>query len=292
MEQHQSKLLGRIGRRVRRRRNQLELTFVDLAARSGLSRRFISDVEAGRANISIIKLQMLADALKMPLDGLLRPVEEGPKFALIRLLESCSDEQAARALDVIEITLGHRRPGIIALLGLRGAGKTSVGSALAKAWGLPFVELAEQIESLAGMPLGDIFTLHGEAYYRRLELRSLSELVVLGQPCVVALPGGIVGSEASRTLIAESCISIWLRAKAEDYWARVFSQGDTRPMRGRHDAMADLRALVKQRDPLYAAADLTVDTSGKALAQVVWAVQVALKNLRSSVGSAGTRTKN
>ncbi len=223
---------------------------------------------------------MLAEALQTPLDGLIKPIEEGPKIALVRLLESCSDEQAARVLEVIEITLGHRRPGMIALLGLRGAGKTSVGAALGEALGLPFVELADQIELLAGMPLGDIFTLHGEAYYRRLELRSFSELVVSGQPCVVALPGGIVGSEASRTLIAESCTSIWLRAEAEDYWARVFSQGDTRPMRGRHDAMADLRALVKQRHPLYAAADLTVDTSGIALAQVVWAVQVALKDLR------------
>ncbi|MCP4806907.1 MAG: helix-turn-helix domain-containing protein [Proteobacteria bacterium] len=269
-------LTRRIGSRVRLRRIELGQPVRVVAERSGLSARFLADVESGKANISITRLSQLADALELPLTALLQPGGAGPRARIDSLLAACSDAELRQALGVLEVALGRKTPRIVALLGIRGAGKSTVGQALAGELQLPFVELDQTIEALAGMRIGDIFTMHGEAYYRELELKAFAELVAEGTPCVVALPGGVVGSEAARKLIREGCTSVWLKAEALDYWNRVFATGDTRPMEGRSDAMDQLQALIRQRAPLYEDVDLTIDTSGRTLADVVTEVLAGL----------------
>lgn len=269
--------LALVASRVRARRSELSLTLKQLAERSGLSPRFLSDVESGKTNISVGRLGDLAGALDVGLIWLLRPVAGDARASLDSLLVDCTEAELRRLVDVIEVALGRRHPKIVALLGIRGAGKSTVGADLSEVLDLPFVELAGRIEARAAMSLGDIFTLHGEAFYREIELSCFADLVQEGCPCVVALPGGIVTSDAAQTLLRSSCTSVWLRATAEVYWDRVFAQGDTRPMAGHANAMADLRSLVKQRNPLYARADLVVDTAKVSPEQVVAAVVAGLE---------------
>ncbi len=269
-------LQKRIGSRVRQRRMDLGYTLRILAERAGLSARFLSGLEAGRANISIGRLSQLAAALDLPLGTLIRPEQVGVRRAVEELLARCTPEELEGILSVIEIILRRRTPPIIALLGIRGAGKSRVGALLAAELRLPFVELTERVEARAGLPLGDVFTLYGEGRYRALELECFTELIEAGERCVVAMPGGVVSSPEAMTLLAGCCTSVWLRATAEDYWDRVFAQGDTRPMVGRSDPRAELRALIRRRDPLYARADIVVDTSGLDPSQVTRSVLTAL----------------
>ncbi len=268
--------LQRIGSRVRGRRAELGLTVRQLAERSGLSPRFLSDVEWGKSNISVSRLTQLAEALELPLLALLRPTYGDARQRVDALIASCTEPELERLVRVIEVALGRRSPPIVALIGVRGAGKSAIGQGLAARLELPFVELAYRIEARAGMPLGDVFTLHGQAFYRTIELECFVDLVDAGQPCVVALPGGIVTSEQAMDLMRSSCTSVWLRATAELYWERVFAQGDTRPMSGRTHAMADLRALMARRAPLYEQADLVVDTSNASIEEAVTTVVAAL----------------
>jgi len=248
----------------------LGLSIKAVAERAGMSSRFLSEVEAGRGNIAIGRLNNLAGALELPMVSLIRPLSAGgARHAIEELLAGCSDDELTQLLGLLEVARGKRVPRVIGLLGVRGSGKSTVGAALADELGISFVELARRIEEQAGMPLGDLFSLHGEAYYRRLEQKCLTDLVTSGEACVAALPGGIVGNADAFQLIRETCYSVWLRARVEDYWERVFAQGDTRPMAGREDAMADLEALVAHRDPLYRQADHIVETSGMPVDEIV-----------------------
>lgn len=255
-------LLRRIGSRARHRRGELGLSIKALAERAGMSPRFLSDVEAGRGNIAVGRLDNLADALEMPVVSLLQPTAGSVRSSIDELLAGCSEAELAPLLSVLEAARGKRVRKVIALLGVRGAGKSTVGRALAKQLGLPFVELVAQIEELAGMPLGELFDLHGTGYYRRLEHRCLTDLLTSGRACVAALPGGIVSRPDAFQLVRETCHSVWLRAEPQDYWERVHAQGDTRPMAGREDAEAELQALIAQRNPLYRQAEHVVETSG------------------------------
>ena len=276
-----AQLLKRVGNRVRRRRLDLGLSIKGVAQRAAMSPRFLSDVEAGRGNIAIGRLSNLACALDLPLVSLVKPAApQGARELLDELFAECSDAELANLLRLIQVARGKKAPAVIALLGVRGSGKTTVGSTLADKLGVPFVELARHIEAQASMPIGDIFSLHGEAYYRRVEQKCLVDLFQSGQSCVAALPGGIVGSPDALQLIRESSYSVWLRASVEDYWARVFAQGDTRPMDGRQDAMADLKALVAAREPLYRQADRVIETSGIPVDQVVSALLADLGEIR------------
>lgn len=263
-------LLETIGSRVRKQRRDLGLRASDLASLSGLSARFISDVERGKGNISICRLNDIAAALKRPLRSLL-PIAEPthPRSEIHALLEDCSDVELKRVLSLIGLVLGRERPRAIALLGIRGAGKTTVGSALGEALDVPFVELMSRIEELAGMPQASIFSFHGEGYFRRLELQALTELLASEENCVVALPGSVVTHTEAFELVKESCFSIWLRATPEEYLERVYAQGDTRPMEGCADAMVELCRLVEARTPLYEQADLSLDTSDQSVEAMV-----------------------
>lgn len=233
MDDAREHLLEELGRAVRERRNERGLTLRELSEKAGVSTRFLADLEAGRGNISVLRLHDVAVALGTTASALL-------------------DAEARRA---------KRGPRTIALLGLRGAGKSTIGPRLAEALGVPFVELDDRIEEAAGLSLTELFALHGEGYYRRLETQCLSALIALGRPFVVALSGGVVQNEEAFRLARAHCTTVWLRARPEDHMQRVLAQGDRRPIAGRADAMAELQAILAAREPQYRQADVTVDTS-------------------------------
>jgi XRE family transcriptional regulator, aerobic/anaerobic benzoate catabolism transcriptional regulator len=245
-------VLVALSHRARHLRQQNGLTLRALADRSGLSLRFLMDVEAGRGNISVRRLADLASALQT---------------TAADLVSAHDDEPSARP---------------IALLGLRGAGKTTVGRRLARRLRRRFVELDKQIEARAGLTLGEIFSLHGEDYYRRLERDTLIDLVALQQPLVVTVGGGLVTAPDTYALLLRQTTTIWLKARTEDYWNRVIRQGDRRPVDQHPQAREALRQLVVRREPLYARADITVDTSALTPAA---AVERALHQLERPHGS-------
>jgi XRE family aerobic/anaerobic benzoate catabolism transcriptional regulator len=227
-------MLDVLGERVRRRREALGLTQRALAAKAGLSLRFLAQLEAGEGNISLKRFAELARALGVSAAALLAEAEgQGEPAAAPR----------------------------VALVGLRGAGKSTVGARLAKRLGVPFVELDAEVEKAAELPLAQIFELHGEAYYRRLERETLRRVLAEHDAFVLATGGSIVGDRDTWRLLRERAVTVWLRAKPEDHWNRVIQQGDERPMRKNPHAFAELRALLTAREPLYATAHHTVDTS-------------------------------
>jgi XRE family aerobic/anaerobic benzoate catabolism transcriptional regulator len=276
MEQQQ-RLLQMVGERVRAQRLRRGERIADLATRSDLSPRYVSDVERGKGNISIGRLDAIAKALEVPLRTLLPSAErKGARAQIDTWLDDCSAQEMQRISTLISLVVGRQRSGVIALLGIRGAGKSSIGRALAVALNLPFIELVNEIEALAGMEQSAIFSFHGESYYRRLELRALTVLISSGRPVVVALPGGVVTHSEAFDLIKASTQSVWLRATPEEYLERVYAQGDLRPMDGHDNAMEALHAMVALRDPLYTQCDLSVNTSDASISELVNRIQEAL----------------
>jgi XRE family aerobic/anaerobic benzoate catabolism transcriptional regulator len=239
-------LLAALGRRVRAYRLARGWTLRDVAERSGVSPRFLVQLESGRGNISVRRLADVARALDTTPAALL------------------TDTDAPA-------------PEIVALLGLRGAGKTTVGRRLARRRRVPFVELDRRIEEAAELTLAEVFSLHGEDYYRRLEREVLQEVLSEGRPLVLATGGGIVASPDTFGMLRRSATTVWLRARPEDHWNRVVRQGDRRPMADHPQAMADLRTLLSAREPLYSLADHVVDTSQSSIARVVETIDRALK---------------
>ena len=276
-------LLG-IGDRVRQQRGKLGLRISDLADLSGLSARYISDLERGKANISIRKLSEVAVALRLPVKALVPAGEKThPRKTIDSMLEDCSEEELQRVLALIGLVLGKERPRVVAMLGIRGAGKSTVGRALAEELSIPFVELKSRIETLAGIPQSAIYSFHGERYHRRLEFQALTDILSKEETCVVALPGGIVAHAEAFELVKESCLSIWLRATPEEYLGRVYAQGDTRPMESCTDAMVELRRLVEERAPLYQQATISLDTSGKSVEEMVASLSQSLEGRMMTV---------
>jgi XRE family transcriptional regulator, aerobic/anaerobic benzoate catabolism transcriptional regulator len=276
-------LLARLGAAVRDQRARRGWTLRRLAEASGLSLRFVSQLEGGQANIAIGRLAQVADAVGVPLPSLLDPnagQEHGPADRIAALLRGRSPAELERCRLLLERELAAGGRRVVALLGLRGAGKSTLGPGLADALEVPFVELDQEVEREAGLSLTELFSLHGEQYYRELEVRVLGELLEAGRPCVVALSGGVVHNEEAFALVRERCLTVWLKAKPEDHMQRVLAQGDRRPIDRSHsrDAMAELRRLLARREPLYRQAEVVVDTSrqgGRSLAALRQAVSDA-----------------
>ncbi|PIE25628.1 MAG: transcriptional regulator [Planctomycetota bacterium] len=228
-----------LGAVVRARRGAEGLSRKVFAERSGLSERFLAQVEAGQANPSLASLCQLAGACRLAADELLALASERP-----------ADEQA------------------IALLGLRGAGKSAVGHRLARELQLDFVELDQEVEREAGLSVAELFELHGEASFRRRERETLRRLLHERGRLVLATGGGIVCEAETFELLRRHCRTVWLRATPEEHWRRVVAQGDLRPMEGNRRAFDELCAILLEREPLYERAELTVETSGQSVSQV------------------------
>lgn len=253
-------LLIDIGRRVRARRQALGLTLKSTASRAGLSPRFVSQIEAGLGNVAVGRLSALATALEVPLTALLED-RSAPVDHMLRLLEGRSEREQLAALEATRASLSSGQVSVVALLGMRGAGKSTVGPLLAPRLQARFVELDEAVEAEAGLSVAEIFALHGESFYRRLEHRCLRELLDRGARVVVAPSGGIVSDDAAWTLLREECVTVWLRARPEEHMSRVVAQGDHRPMSQSEAPMVELRAILAARTPRYEQASVTVSTS-------------------------------
>ncbi|HKV42960.1 MAG TPA: shikimate kinase [Blastocatellia bacterium] len=270
-QDNKSGLLKELGSRVRAARLESNLTIRELAERSDISIRFVVQLESGHANISIAGLTRVSEALGRPLQDIV-PVP--PETGTVRsevwriLLQSSEDDLQAFHRWLIERT-GRPASNFIAIIGLRGAGKSTMGPMLADRLGTEFVEVDGLIERAAGMSLGEIFMVHGEEYYRRLEREALVKLFAHSRRCVLAPGGSIVTDTGSWEMVRRRCFTIWLHATPQEFIRRLKRQGDTRPMKGSSSAIVELKSILARREPLYAEADLTVKTTAKSPSAVL-----------------------
>lgn len=259
-------LLTSLGQKVREARARRGLTRRQLADASGVSERFLAQLEAGSGNVSVLNLKRIADALQVSLADLVaqRAGESAELDLLSRFLQRLPDATLAELRARLMRELGNAdasRRQRIALVGLRGAGKSALGARLAKKLAIPFIELDREIEREAGTSLNEIFLLYGKDGYRRHERRCLEQLLLREERAVIATGGSIVSEAATYELLLATCFTVWLKAAPEQHMARVMAQGDFRPMAGNREAMSDLRRILYAREPLYRRADVTVDTS-------------------------------
>lgn len=279
--------LAALGERTRALRARRGLTRKGLAKAAEVSERHLANVEMGVGNASVQFLRQLAQALNCSLAELVGDeTASSPEWLMIReLLRGRGDAELAQARGALAAMFGApasqaARRQRIALIGLRGAGKSTLGRALAEGWKLPFVELNRSIEALAGCTLPEIHSLYGPAAYRRYERRALEETIQRFPRAVIATPGGIVSDPATFNLLLAHCYTVWVRATPEEHMGRVLAQGDTRPMDGNGgnaEAMNDLRRILESRAAFYSKADAVFDTSQMS-------VDAALNALREQLG--------
>ncbi|HEY6235373.1 MAG TPA: helix-turn-helix transcriptional regulator [Candidatus Elarobacter sp.] len=267
--------LTALGDRVRELRARRGMTRKILARDSGVSERYLAQLETGQGNASLAILRRVARALDVPLESLVADAPE-PSAELtqsVELLRRLGPGRLAEARALLVTTFGEAdaegRAGRIALIGLRGAGKTTLGAALAERLGVPFIELDREIERESGVSLATIFDFYGQAGFRRMERRCLERIIETQPRLVVATGGSIVSEPATFERLLAACFTIWLRAAPAEHMERVIAQGDMRPMAGNRESMADLQRILANREPLYRRADATVDTSGKAPRETV-----------------------
>ena len=239
-QQQEAAYLARLGERVRAWRTEHGMTRKALALASGVSERYLAQLEAGQGNISVLLLRKVARAMGVAIERLVHE-EQSPQ-------------------------------GRIALLGLRGAGKSTLGRKLADALGLPFVELDREVEKEAGAKLAEVFAMYGQDAFRRFERRALERVLEQSERAVIAAGGSLVTDAQTYELLLERCVCVWLKASPQEHMQRVIGQGDMRPFRGkegqgRSAALDEIRKLLSDRERLYGRADATVDTSGKTVRQ-------------------------
>ncbi len=226
--------LLQLGERVRAWRSEHGTTRRALASASGVSERFLAQLEAGQGNISVLRLRELARAMGMPLEALVREPE---------------------------------KKRLVALIGLRGAGKSTLGAKLAESLKLPFVELDKEVEKEAGAELGEVFAMYGQDAFRRFERRALERVLAQHERAVIAAGGSLVTAADTYKQLLAKCFCIWLKTRPEEHMARVIAQGDMRPFKGRSAALDEIKKLLEDRESLYARADATLETSGKTVRQ-------------------------
>lgn len=265
-------VLVALGERARALRSRRGLTRKALALAADVSERHLANLEHGVGNASILVLAQIAAALQCPLAELIGDVTtSSPEWLLVRELLDGRDEATLRRVRVaVGELLGTgggnaARSSRIALIGLRGAGKTSLGRMLADELGFPFIEMSREIEQLAGCGIAEIQALYGVGAYRRYERRALEELVQIHPEAVIATPGGLVSDAATFNLLLAHCTTVWLQAAPEDHMKRVMAQGDLRPMAASREAMEDLKGILAGRAAFYSKAEYKLDTSAQPL---------------------------
>jgi len=261
--------LEQLGQRVRTMRALHGMSRKVLAKVSGISERYIAQLESGKGNVSIVLLRRVSDAMGAHLEDLIPANEPAPDWPVIRdLVRKATANQIAQAKDVLSGQASGasalRRTSFagIALIGLRGAGKSTLGKMLARKIGWSFVELNKEIEAQNGLSVAEIIALYGQEGFRRMEQAALGQLLARKELMVLATGGGIVSEPLTFDLILSSFYTIWLKAEPEEHMARVRGQGDLRPMADDRSAMAELRTILLSREPLYARASAVVDTAG------------------------------
>ena len=280
----ESDQLRMLGDRVRQARARRGMSRKLLAGHSGVSERYLAQLEKGQGNISILLLRRIAQALDLPLETL---VLEGPEppvelAYMLELLRRLPVEELKRARQFLLEQFGGvdsvSRRRRIALIGLRGAGKSTLGALLGERLKVPFIELDRLIEEQAGVPLNEIFDLRGQSGFRRLERFCLEQVLERFPRFVLATSGSLVSEPATYERLLTSCIAIWLRTTAQEHMARVVAQGDMRPMAGNPEALADLERILTSREALYRRADEVIDTSGYTVAE---SFEVLITRLRA-----------
>lgn len=240
-----------------------------LSQMADVSERYLAQLEAGEGNASIVLLRRVAAALGLGIVELLELDERRPeRLAIRRVLESVPESRLEDALSLLTREFGHEdgvRRRRIALIGLRGAGKSTLGAMLAEHLRRPFVELDREIEREAGIGLSEVFLLYGQPGYRRIERRCLDRIIKSHQEIVLSVGGGIVSETETFELLLANCYTVWVRATPEEHMSRVVAQGDMRPMAGHAEAMDDLRHILSSREELYARADMMLDTSAQSV---------------------------
>lgn len=263
-----------LGERVRAARARRGMTRRALSLASDVSERHLANLELGVGNASVLVLRQVAQAVGCQLAELLGDeTATSPEWQLIRdLLRGRGEDDLRRGRMALTTVYGQAgqpeaRSQRIALIGLRGAGKSTLGKLLAEALDVPFVELNQEIERVAGCSLPEIHNLLGASAYRRYERRALEETIQLYPDAVIATPGGVVSDPANFNLLLGHCTTVWLQTTPEEHMARVVAQGDLRPMAGNQEAMDDLKRILAERAPFYAKADRSLDTHGRSLEQ-------------------------
>jgi XRE family aerobic/anaerobic benzoate catabolism transcriptional regulator len=263
--------LDRLGERVRRLRNQRGMTRKALAQHAEVSERYLAQLESGEGNCSIVLLRRIAHAIGVQLPQLVSEGAEPPLDAVLftQFVERLPASALMEAREIVmrrfaDLTTSSRRSRV-ALLGLRGGGKSTLGAMLAKERGVPFIELDREIERTTGTSLTEIFQLFGQETFRRAEREALDRVLGEHKEFVMATSGSIVTEPGTLELLLSSCFTIWVKAGPDVHMARVVAQGDLRPMGANPRAMDDLVSILNSREPLYAKADATLDTNGRSI---------------------------
>ena len=278
-EASELEFLEQLGNRVRTMRGLRGMSRKVLSSVSGLSERYIAQLEAGQGNVSIVLLRRVSAAMGAHLEDIIPSAGLSPDSLVIRdLIRNATPQQISKAKEILS---GHGVPrhAGIALIGLRGAGKSTLGRLLAEAIGWTFVELNKEIEKQSELSVAEILALYGQEGFRRKEQEALAHLLARREPIVLATGGGIVSEPVTFDLVLSSFYTVWLRAKPEEHMARVRKQGDLRPMADNRSAMEELRTILLSREPLYARAAAEVDTAGLT-------VEKASEKLRKAVSPA------
>ncbi|MBP6221233.1 helix-turn-helix transcriptional regulator [Limnohabitans sp.] len=283
-ETKRSPFLEALGDRVRTLRSRKGMTRRAVAVAADVSERHLANLEYGTGNVSVLVLLQVANALQCSLAELLGDVTTlSPEWLLIRELLSKRSEADLRRVRVqLSDMFGEggnaqERKNRIALIGLRGAGKTSLGQRLANDMGFPFIELSREIEQFAGCQISEIHNLYGANAYRRYERRALEEAIQIYPEVVIATPGGLVSDSANFNLLLSHCTTVWLQADAVDHMGRVAAQGDMRPMAASREAMEDLKRILEGRSAFYSKADLAINTSARSEDQAFDALRTSVR---------------
>jgi XRE family transcriptional regulator, aerobic/anaerobic benzoate catabolism transcriptional regulator len=275
-------LLAFLGKRVRELRSRRGMTRKQMSREADVSERHLAQLESGEGNISVVLLQRIAGALRVPIANLFAPQTEEPtnKRVIQRFLERLPEQRLEEVVFRLTREFGQEeklRKMRIALIGMRGAGKSTLGSMLTKEMGNRFVELDNEIEKDTGMPLGEIFSLYGQSGFRAIEKRTLERVLKENERAVISVGGGVVSEKETFDFLLSHCYTVWIKAQPEEHMSRVMAQGDFRPMAANNQAMEDLRRILEAREPLYRNADLMLDTSGTSVEESFAKLKAALQ---------------